>query len=110
MAQRVQVQLTDDLDGTDIPSGKGETLTFGLDGQTYEIDLTSKNASALRKALTPYVEAGRRVTTSRGAKVKRNQVGPDARTVKEWARANGYEVNDRGRVPNEIRGAFDAAN
>lgn len=110
MAQRVQVQLTDDLDGTDIPSGKGETMTFALDGQTYEIDLTNKNAGALRKALSPYVGAGRRVKTSRGARVKHVQVGADAKTIKEWARANGYEVADRGRVPKEIREAFEAAN
>ncbi|GAB3943573.1 Lsr2 family protein [Kribbella albertanoniae] len=110
MAQRVEVHLTDDTDGTNIPTGKGETLTFALDGQLYEIDLTNKNAEALRKALSPYVGAGRRVTTSRGAKVKHTKVGPDAKTVKEWARANGYEVNDRGRIPDDIRAAFDAAN
>ncbi|TDD62053.1 Lsr2 family protein [Kribbella antibiotica] len=110
MAQRVEIRLTDDLDGTDIPAGKGQTVPFALDGHAYEIDLTNKNAGALRKVLAPYVDVGRRVTTSRGAKVKRTQVGPDARTVKEWARANGYEVNDRGRVPQAIRDAFEASN
>ncbi|MFD3399857.1 Lsr2 family protein [Kribbella sp. NPDC058693] len=110
MAQRTQVFLTDDLEGVDIPAGKGETLTFALDGQTYEIDLTNKNAGALRKVLSPYVGAGRRVKTSRGARVRHTRVGPDATTLREWARANGYEVNDRGRVPNEIREAFEAAN
>ncbi|MGY4773479.1 Lsr2 family DNA-binding protein [Kribbella sp. CWNU-51] len=48
--------------------------------------------------------------TKRGKKVTRSTVGADARAVKEWARANGYEVNDRGRVPADIREAFDAAN
>lgn len=110
MSRRTEILLIDDVDGSDIPAGKGETLYFALDGQAYEIDLTNKNASALRKVLAPYVGAGRRITTSRGAKVKRTQVGPDARTVKEWARANGYEVNGRGRVSNEIREAFNAAN
>jgi hypothetical protein len=110
MAQRTQILLTDDLTGDDIPAGKGETIPFALDGQDYEIDLTNKNATALRKALLPFVDKGRRVTTSRGAKVKRAKVGPDARTVKEWARANGYQVNDRGRIPDDIRAAFDAAN
>lgn len=110
MAQRVEVRLTDDLTGDDIPSGRGETVTFALDGHTYEIDLTNKNAGALRKALSPYIGVGRRVRTSRGVKVRHIQVGPDARTIKEWARANGYEVADRGRVPNEIREAFEAAN
>jgi len=110
MVQRVEVQLTDDLDGTDIATGKGETLTFALDGYTYEIDLTNKNAGTLRKVLTPYVDAGRRVTTSRGAKVRRTQVGPDATTLREWARANGYEVSDRGRIPASVREAFEGAN
>jgi hypothetical protein len=110
MAQRTQVFLTDDLDGTNMPVGKGETVTFALDGKTYEIDLTSKNSNALRKVLKPYIEAGRSVRTSSGVRVKRTQVGADVRTIKEWARANGYEVNDRGRVPNEIRAAFEAAN
>ncbi|MFB6718690.1 Lsr2 family protein [Kribbella sp. NPDC056345] len=110
MAQRVEVQLTDDLDGTDIATGKGETLTFGLDGHTYEIDLTNKNAGALRKVLSPYVGAGRRVKTSRGARVRHTQIGPDATTLREWARANGYEVSDRGRIPANVREAFEAAN
>jgi hypothetical protein len=109
VAQRVQVFLTDDLDGTNIPAGKGETITFALDGRTYEIDLSNKNTNALRKALTPYIKAGRPLRTSRAARVKRTQVGADVRTIKEWARANGYEVNDRGRIPNDIREAFDAA-
>ena len=110
MVQRVEVKLTDDLDGTDIPTGRGETIEFALDGTTYEIDLTSKNAAALRKSFAAYIAAGRRVKNSRGVRVKRIQVGADTRTVKEWARANGFEVNDRGRIPARIREAFEAAN
>ena len=110
MAQRVEVQLTDDLDGTNIPTGKGETVLFGLDGNTYEIDLTTKHAAALRKALATYVEAGRRLKNSRGVRVKHTEVSADNRTIKEWARSNGFDVNDRGRVPVRIREAFAAAN
>jgi hypothetical protein len=65
MAQRTVVRLTDDLSGVEIPSGKGETVTFSLDGRSYEIDLTAKNASGLRKALRPYIEAGRPIKNSR---------------------------------------------
>jgi hypothetical protein len=90
MAQRVEVRLTD-FDGTEIPSRKGETITFSLDGKSYEIDLTAKNASVLRKAPRPYVDAGRPIKGSRRRPV-RTKVGADARTVKEWARANGYPV------------------
>jgi len=109
MAQRIEVLLTDDLDGTDIPVGKGETVTFGLDGKSYEIDLTAKNASALRKALQPYIAGGRPIKGSRRQAV-RTRVSADNRTIKEWARANGYQVNDRGRIPTAVREAFDAAN
>ncbi|MGY4773478.1 Lsr2 dimerization domain-containing protein [Kribbella sp. CWNU-51] len=57
MAQRVEILLTDDLDGTDLPAGRGETVTFALDGSSYEIDLATKNAAALRKALAVYIDA-----------------------------------------------------
>jgi Lsr2 len=106
MAQRVEVLLTDDLDGTNIPAGKDETVTFGLDGKSYEIDLTAKNASALRKALQPYIAGGRSIKGSR-REVVRTRVGADTRTIKEWARANGYQVSDRGRIPNAVREAFE---
>jgi hypothetical protein len=109
MAQRVVVRLTDDLSGMEIPDGKGETATFSLDGWSYEIDLTAKNASVLRKALRPYIEAGRPIKSSRRPLV-RTRVAADTRTVKEWARANGYEVRARGRVPKAVIAAFEAAN
>jgi len=109
MAQRVVVRLTDDLSGAEIRSGKGETVTFGLDGTSYEIDLTAKNASVLRKAVRPYIEAGRPIKGSRRRPV-RTKVAADTRTVKEWARANGYQVRDRGRLPRAVLAAFDAAN
>jgi len=108
MAQRLEVRLTDDLSGTEIRPGKGETVIFSLDGKSYEIDLTAKNASLLRKALRPYIEAGRPIKRSRRRPV-RTKVGADTRTVKRWARANGYQVRDRGRVPKEILAAFEAA-
>jgi Lsr2 len=65
MVHRRVVRLTDDLDGTEIPVGKGETVTFSLDGAVYEIDLTAKNARGLRKTLQPYIEAGRPMKTPR---------------------------------------------
>jgi hypothetical protein len=108
MAQRLEVRLTDDLSGREIRPGKGETVIFSLDGKSYEIDLTAKNASGLRKALRPYIEAGRPIKRSRRRPV-RTKVGADTRTVKRWARANGHQVRDRGRVPKEILAAFEAA-
>ena len=109
MAQRTVVRLTDDLSGGEIATGKGETVTFSLDGWSYQIDLTAKNASVLRKVLRPYIEAGRPIKGSRRRPV-RIRVAADSRTVKEWARANGYQVRERGRIPRAVINAFDAAN
>lgn len=110
MAQHTQIILTDDIDGTELAAGKGESVRFALDGVDYEIDLSNKNAAALRKAFTPYVDAGRKLRANGRAAERRTKVGPDPKTVKEWARANGYEVKDRGRVSKEVLEAFNAAN
>jgi hypothetical protein len=108
MAQRVITQLVDDIDGTELVESDGETVLFALDGQTYEIDLSTSNADKLRKALDPYVTAGRRAgraTPRPGA--KRSQSGPSAAEIRGWARSNGFDVPDRGRIPQEVRDAFD---
>jgi len=80
MVQRVEVQFTDDLSGVTIRAGKGETVTFSLDGRTYEIDLTAKNARMLRKALRPYIDAGRRIKAPPGRTV-RTKIAAGARSV-----------------------------
>jgi hypothetical protein len=109
MAQKVNIILVDDIDGSDAV----ETVSFGLDGTTYEIDLNKKNAAGLRDALAAYVGHGRRVTGSRGGRrsaPSKNNLGPTAREVRDWARSNGFSVPDRGRIPAEVREAFDKAN
>ena len=108
MAQRTIVFLEDDLGG----GTADETLAFGLDGRSYEIDLNAKNASALRKALAPYVTAARKVSgrTGSGGRVTRSSAdGPDAATLRAWAIENGYEVNSRGRVSASIRAAYESS-
>ncbi|SMQ58194.1 Lsr2 protein [Plantibacter sp. VKM Ac-1784] len=65
MAQRTIITLVDDLDETDLERGSGETIRFGVDGRDYEIDLSDDNAAALREALHPYTEAGRRIVPTR---------------------------------------------
>ncbi|HZO65109.1 MAG TPA: Lsr2 family protein [Kribbellaceae bacterium] len=107
MAQRVQVVLEDDLDG-----GKAdETVTFGLDGTAYEIDLSKKNAAKLRDALAQYVGAGRRVSGRRsgGRGRGRSRSGSDSADIRAWAKDNGYEVSERGRISAEIRAAYNEA-
>jgi hypothetical protein len=108
MAQKVHIVLEDDLDG----SPASETVSFGLDGKTYEIDLNEKNAGKLRDALAQYVGAARSIGGARRGRKSNNatNLGPSAREVRDWARSNGYDVPDRGRIPADVRSAFDAAN
>lgn len=114
MARKIVHQLVDDLDGTVLDIGDGETVLFSLDGVAYEIDLTDDNASALRDALAPYVSAGRRVSAGGGGGAapgrKRRRSGqPDYTAIRAWAAENGYSVSARGRVPAAVLDAYDAA-
>jgi hypothetical protein len=113
MAQKVTVQLVDDLDGTvaeDI-----STVTFGLDGASYEIDLTGGNADKLRDSLANFVNSARRTggRAKRGATIK-GAVAPAAnreqtKAIRDWARQNGFEMSDRGRIPGNVIDAFEQA-
>lgn len=110
MAQRVQVILEDDFDGSEAD----ETVSFGLDGAEYEIDLSEKNAEGLRDALAPWVAHARRVGGRRrraGAKVAAVSNGASSSTsdIRAWAQDQGYEVSTRGRVSSEIREAYESA-
>jgi hypothetical protein len=108
VAQKIQVLLIDDLDGSEAEG----TVRFGLDGTEYEIDLNAGHARALRDALARYVRAARRAgggarRPARGG--RRAAGGVDSTEVREWARAQGIEVKDRGRVPAELVARFKAA-
>jgi hypothetical protein len=118
VAQRTIVQLTDDLDGKSIPDGKGGTVRFGLDRQEYEIDLSDKNAKAMREVLRPYLEAARRPGgTTRGSSSRRSGRSAngqsrdyDPKTVRAWAESQGIQVSQRGRVSADLVAKFHAAN
>lgn len=109
MAQKVNIVLVDDIDGSDAT----QTVSFGLDGTTYEIDLNDANAASLRDALATYVGHGRKVGAAprrrRGAAAPAGVGGASAKDVREWARANGHDVPERGRIPADVRSAYDAA-
>ena len=114
MAKQVITVLTDDLDGGDA----ARIVQFGLDGVNYTIDLSEKNAGKLRKALDPYLEKAVRVgrgTTagripSRGAAAQPSRSSRDQnQAIREWAKKNGHEVSDRGRIPSGVVEAFHAA-
>jgi len=107
MAQKVHIVLEDDLDGSDA----SQTVSFGLDGTSYEIDLNDKNASALRDALATYVGHGRKVSGSRRGRRSSASTtnGHSAKEIRDWARSNGHKVPERGRIPGDVREAFEAA-
>jgi Lsr2 len=109
MAQKIQTFFIDDLDGSEAEG----TVLFGLGGTHYEIDLSTEHAKELRTALARYIEAGRRVTgTARragqtGRKAPGNGVSNTEARV--WAKAQGLEVKERGRVPADIIAQYQAA-
>ncbi len=120
--RKVIEQLVDDISGEPIGAGEGSTLTFALEGSTYEIDLTHENANALRGALEPYItvararrggaSAGQPRATSRGTGRVRATSGPWSAgyaTVREWAQSQGITVSERGRVANEVMQAYEDA-
>lgn len=108
MAQRVQVILVDDITGGEAT----ETVEFGLDGVTYEIDLSDENAAELRDGLATWIgharrSGGRRQTRRRGAGATAR--GSDVAKIREWGKENGYTLSDRGRIPREVQEAYAAA-
>jgi hypothetical protein len=111
MAQRVSVNLVDDIDG----GSAVETIHFALDGIDYEIDLGRRNAERLRAAMTTHIGAGRRLvkTTGRGRSrtvvQRRVEVAADPRAVRAWAKANRVAVPDRGRIPLAVLERYRAA-
>ena len=109
MALKIQSLFIDDIDGSE---GEG-TVRFALDGAEYEIDLNTKHAEALRKSLAKYIDAARRSSGAarRPARSGRraSASGVNTTEVREWAKAQGYEVKDRGRVPAELVVKFRAA-
>jgi hypothetical protein len=114
MAQKVFVEMVDDLDGS-----TGEdvtTVAFALDGRSYEIDLNSANANALRESLAQFVEASRRSRGGRAAGRPRTATpGADsaarerAHAIRQWAEESGHEVSARGRIPSAVVEAYEAA-
>ncbi|TDB90900.1 Lsr2 family protein [Actinomadura sp. KC216] len=108
MATEIKTLLLDDIDGSEAK----ETITFSLDGESFEIDLNDKNAAKLRKALHPFMEKGRRQKATRrpagtskpDASRERNQ------EIRQWAKDKGIKVNERGRIPIHIVQRYEAAN
>jgi len=111
MAKKVTVTLVDDFDGE---GAADETVEFGLDGVTYEIDLSAKNATKLRNDLKQWVESSRRVGGRRRGRASsgrgRGAIDREqSAAIRDWARRNGHNVSTRGRIPADVIDAFHAA-
>ncbi len=106
MATRTVTEFLDDMTG----QAADETVSFGLDGVEYEIDMTKKNAAALRKALGPWQDRARRVTNGRrNPPLQHVPAGVDNKAVRAWAASNGIELSERGRIPGAVIDQFRAA-
>lgn len=111
MAQKVEVLLIDDMEGGEA----NETVRFGLDGTSYEIDLSDGNAAQLREALTPYVQRARKSTSRAPRAATRSSRGRGGTSrersaeIRSWARQQGISVNERGRIPSWIVEKYQAA-
>lgn len=110
MAQKIEVMMIDDMDG----STAVETVSFALDGKSFEIDLNEKNANSLRTVLHPYMEKARRERTRAAGRARTagRQAGSRERSaeIRAWAKGHGIEVNERGRIPAKVIEQYEAAN
>lgn len=118
MARRIVHQLVDDIDGSVLEVGEGETVHFSLNNTSYEIDLNSAHAEELRAALEPYISAGRRAgsagaagaaRSSSSSSRKRPARNPEVAAIRAWANDNGYTLSERGRIPAPVVDAYNAA-
>ncbi|MFW5469525.1 histone-like nucleoid-structuring protein Lsr2 [Knoellia sp. CPCC 206435] len=109
MAKQTTVTITDDLDG----SKNAAEVSFSLDGRTWVIDLSAKNRAALEKALNPYIAKATEQSKGRGNKtarsVSRGKPRADLAAVRAWAKDNGHQVSDRGRINANLLAAYEAA-
>jgi hypothetical protein len=111
MSSKTIVELVDDIDGGEAT----QSVVFAIDGVSYTIDLSDENAEALRDRLAPFVQSARKVGNTRTGKAYTRRQGraplgrAQSQAIREWARANGEKVSDRGRIPAELAVRFQAA-
>ena len=119
MAQRTIVQLVSDLSGDEMQAGEGRTVDFSVDGTSYTIDLTDKEAAGFDKALAMYIEhatktsggsAGGRKRSSSAGKTGSGRSKDELANIRAWAQANGHQVSERGRIKQDVLNAYHAAN
>ncbi len=118
MAQRTIVQLVSDLSGDEMPAGEGRTVEFSVDGSSYTIDLTDKEAAGFDKALAMYIEHATKTSAGAGGRKRSGSSSgsgsgrskDELSNIRAWAQANGHQVSERGRIKKDILDAYHAAN
>lgn len=116
MAQKVTVEVVDDLDGSVITDGTGGTVAFSIEGKSYEIDLSGDNTEKLYSALEPFIDKARAVGSSAKRRTQSSNSSSSnsgsrdrLQEMREWAQANGHKVATRGRISREVQEAFAEA-
>lgn len=113
--QKVDMVFTDDLTGDVLTQDQLQTMTFAVDGATYEIDLSEKNASSLRNDFAAWVEHARKINKGKAAGRRTTTIAPprtdrqQSAKIQEWAQDNGHAVSQRGRIPATLIHAYNAA-
>ena len=105
MAQRTQILYVDDIDGSEAEG----TVRFGLDGADYEIDLNKKHADQLATTIRPYIDAARKVSSSRRAARGSRPARHNQSDIRAWARSQGLKISDRGRIPADVLAKYESA-
>ncbi|MET0316363.1 MAG: Lsr2 family protein [Rhodococcus fascians] len=111
MARKTLVQMIDDVDGSVIKEGQGETIEFGIGGNQYRIDLNLKHANELHEQLAFWIEHAEKVSGRKPRKGSgsASRAKTDLQDIRAWARENGHEVSARGRISQDVQAAYEAA-
>jgi len=105
VAQRTQILYVDDIDGSEAEG----TVRFGFDGAEYEIDLNKKHSAQFTKAIRPYIDAARKVSSSRRPARGSRPARHNQSDVRAWARSEGLKISDRGRIPADVLARYESA-
>jgi hypothetical protein len=106
MAQKVTVEMTDDLDGSQADT----TVSFSVDGTAYEIDLSKRNAAAMRRTFDRYIGHARKAGRSSARRTRGARNRRHSSDVRAWAKARGIQVSERGRIPASVVSQYEEAN
>ncbi|MET3862549.1 hypothetical protein ABIE38_003495 [Dietzia sp. 2505] len=114
MAVRYETRYVDDIDGTELHNEEARSIEFSFDGKDYSIDLSAANADAFREAISPYLNAATKMSSGAKRKAARKSASKtstgETKLIREWAKSNGYNLSDRGRIPADVMDAYAAAN